>query len=47
MRNKYVVYEVNELFNIREYWGWSKIIVPTTWGADWDYFSTANHVIIP
>jgi len=21
--------------------------VPTTWGADWDYFSTADCVVIP
>ena len=27
-------------------WGESEDRVPTTWGADWDYFGTADHVII-
>jgi len=26
-------------------WGRSKDIAPTTWGADWDYYSAANHVV--
>ena len=27
-------------------WGQSKDIAPITWGTDWDYFSTADHIII-
>ena len=27
-------------------WGQSKDTAPTTWGTDWDYFRTANHIII-
>jgi len=27
-------------------WEQSKNIAPTTWGTDWDYYSTANHVVI-
>ena len=27
-------------------WGESEVGTPTIWGADWDYFSTANHVVI-
>jgi len=29
-----------------EQWGLSKDRAPTTWGADWDYFGIANHIII-
>ena len=27
-------------------WGWNKNIASTIWGADWDYCSTADYVII-
>ena len=27
-------------------WGRGKDTTPTTWGADWDYYSTADHVVI-
>ena len=26
-------------------WGESKVGAPTTWGADWDYYGTADHII--
>jgi len=26
--------------------GLSKNRIPTTWGADWDYFGVANHIVI-
>ena len=29
-----------------EQWKLSKNRAPTTWGANWDYFGTADHVII-
>jgi len=29
-----------------EQWGPSKDRAPTTWDADWDYFGTANHIVI-
>jgi len=28
-------------------WEESKDRAPTIWGADWDYFDTADYVIIP
>ena len=27
-------------------WGASEVGAPTTWGADWDYYGTANYIII-
>ena len=32
---------------MREQGGENEVVAPTTWGADWDYFDTANHVVIP
>ena len=29
-----------------ETWGWSEDVASATWGTDWDYFSTADHIII-
>jgi len=27
-------------------WGEHEEIIPTTWGTDWDNYSTANHCVI-
>ena len=27
-------------------WGGNKDIASTTWGTDWDYYGTADHVVI-
>ena len=27
-------------------WEWNKNIAPTIWGADWNYYGTADYVVI-
>ena len=43
MMKPQVIHEIKELYNMRQQRGRNEIVVPTTWGADWDYFSTADH----
>ena len=32
---------------MRKQRGKNEVMAPTSWGADWDYFGTANCVVIP
>ena len=43
MMKPYIVHEAKKSYSMRQQEGRNEVVAPTTWGADWDYFSAANH----